>query len=493
MEKRFASLRVALVMGLALLAAAYTVKAQAASGVALVLQDAVALRAAARDSAPAQAQLWRGEALEIRGERLDYWQVYDYRRERGGYVRKTQLLRTGNTPADAAELLAGLRLLRHQPGAEALGLGLAAAYVQAASAEMLTGAGGAEALDALGSLAERLADRASQSQGQGQVLSRSAEAALAGHLDVAARYGLRFNSVEREGSQQLCFEGEAFRRVLALPAATPEQRARAALALSRPDCLNPLALPRERERLDGWRAELLDLVDAHSLPAHVRNRLLMRRAGVWSSLAFARARRGDAGAPAAAQRALAEFAGIQPAELAEDDGAAYNDAAMRSNAVRWAALPAAAPVAGLTVSSSAEGETCVVFKDERRCSWGLVWPASASLNREGTALALAVQPLDGWTELWLFRKTRDGWKIEVLPPAAASPALGYAEFAGWVPGGQQLLVAREVRAEGRYKRSYELVNLDSLNTERQAGDPALLGAFQRWQDPGWKRLSLSLR
>eukprot|EP01136_Pigoraptor_vietnamica_P009625 Opistho-1_new@46363 len=94
MEKRFASLRVALVMGLALLAAAYTVKAQAASGVALVLQDAVALRAAARDSAPAQAQLWRGEALEIRGERLDYWQVYDYRRERGGYVRKTQLLRT---------------------------------------------------------------------------------------------------------------------------------------------------------------------------------------------------------------------------------------------------------------------------------------------------------------------------------------------------------------------------------------------------------------
>jgi hypothetical protein len=28
---------------------------------------------------------------------------------------------------------------------------------------------------------------------------------------------------------------------------------------------------------------------------------------------------------------------------------------------------------------------------------------------------------------------------------------------------------------------------------RQAGDPTLLGAFQRWQDPAWKRQTLSLR
>jgi hypothetical protein len=73
------------------------------------------------------------------------------------------------------------------------------------------------------------------------------------------------------------------------------------------------------------------------------------------------------------------------------------------------------------------------------------------------------------------------------------PQIGYAECAGWVPGGQQVLVAREARGEGRNKRSFELVRLDSLATERQSGDPGTLGAFQRWQDPAWKRASPSLR
>ncbi|HLO93755.1 MAG TPA: hypothetical protein VK195_05510, partial [Burkholderiaceae bacterium] len=66
--------------------------APAHAATALVLQDQTALRAAARDAAPSQAALWRGEAVEIRGERLDYYQVYDYRRERGGFVRKGQVL-----------------------------------------------------------------------------------------------------------------------------------------------------------------------------------------------------------------------------------------------------------------------------------------------------------------------------------------------------------------------------------------------------------------
>jgi hypothetical protein len=122
-----------------------------------------------------------------------------------------------------------------------------------------------------------------------------------------------------------------------------------------------------------------------------------------------------------------------------------------------------------------------------------VWAASASTNREGTAVALAVQPMEGWRELWVLRKTEGGWLADVLPPAAATPETGVAEWAGWVPGGQQMLVAREARGQGRYRKSFEVVRLEGLTTERVTGDVAALPLFQRWQDPAWKRQTLSLR
>ena len=149
------------------------------------------------------------------------------------------------------------------------------------------------------------------------------------------------------------------------------------------------------------------------------------------------------------------------------------------------------------------GETCALLVDAkhdeknplaRRCTYAIVWAGSASLNREGTALALAVQPLEAWRELWLFRKeARGGWGISVLPPATTNPDLGYAEFAGWVPGGKQVLVAREARGEGKYKKSFEVLKLASLTAERQASEAAMLGAFNRWQDAGWKGASVSVR
>ena len=75
----------------------------------------------------------------------------------------------------------------------------------------------------------------------------------------------------------------------------------------------------------------------------------------------------------------------------------------------------------------------------------------------------------------------------------AAPELGYAEFAGWVPGGKQMLVVREARGEGRLKRSFEVVRLDTLATERQASEPSVLAPFQRWQDAAWKQETVSLR
>ena len=58
----------------------------AAPAIAIVTQDQVPMRSGPRDSAKPHAVLWQGEAVEIRGERMDYLQVYDYRRERGGFA-----------------------------------------------------------------------------------------------------------------------------------------------------------------------------------------------------------------------------------------------------------------------------------------------------------------------------------------------------------------------------------------------------------------------
>jgi len=235
----------------------------------------------------------------------------------------------------------------------------------------------------------------------------------------------------------------------------------------------------------------------------------MRRAGVWSSIAYQRARQGEA-ADTAAARALNDLAAVNKAELPEADASAYTDAAMRVSASRWAALPivketdvAITGARPMVITAPGQpGETCVSLIDARndakkplvrRCTYGIVWTTSATLNREATALALAVQPTGTWRELWVFRRDADGWSVSVLPPASTNPDVGYAEFAGWVPGGKQMLVAREARGEGKYVRSFELVRLDTLAAERQVGEPGMLSVFQRWQDPNWKRATLSLR
>ncbi len=476
--------------------------AAASPDTAIVIRDRTSLRAAPRASAQQHALLWQGELLEIRGERLDYLQVYDYKRERAGFVHASHVRRIKLTAEEAPDLLAIVRFLRDTPGAEALGIGLAAAYIHAATPEMLRNEPGIEALEAFGTFADRLARRASS----GMARNRTVEATLSAHLDVASRYGVNFLNHERAGRMQICYDGDAFRRVLGMPS-TPEQRARAALALTRHECVPPDLGPLARNGYDEWRADMLDRVDTSALPGYLMNRVQMRRASVWASLAYQRARMGES-ADAAAIRAITELAGINKSELAEGDLAAYNDAAMRVNASRWAAVPAvpaAKPKRVRIVTAAGEpGETCVSLVDAKssdaekplvtRCTYGIVWANSATANREGTALALAVQPLDTWREMWLFRREADGWwTVSVLSPAAIAPDVGYAEFAGWVPGGRQMLVAREARGEGKYRRNFEVMRLDTLAVARQAGDPGVLGAFQRWQDPSWKEQTLSVR
>ena len=486
---------------------------------ALVTQDAVPLRSGAKSGGAPLALLTQGELLELRGERLDYLQVYDPARERGGYVRANAVRALTLAPAEAPELLALVRFLRDRAGSESLGLGLAAAYLKAAPAGTIN----AEAFDAMGTMAERLAWRANVAAANAaNVPVRPGEPAVAAQLEVAADLGVHFTSLERDGRVWLCYDGEAFSHVLALQP-TPEQSGRAALALTRHDCIPDMTPPLQRWQIDRARADLLARVPVAGLPPYVRNRIRMRQAGVWAALAFEDSRRlaveagaSPAGLPAvgasdvlvAGSEALEALAGVDKGELADDDQSTYAEAAMRVGASRWAAEPALVPAAtGLHIATQPgqPGETCVLLLDgkhgadrplARRCTFGTVWTASARANAGSTALTLAVQPLDTWRELWMFRATPDGWTLQVLPPSTEATGVGYVEFAGWVPGTGEVLAAREVRDPlhgNRPARTYELLDGRTLATEKSADAPGSLKAFYRFQDPGWKRVTVSLR
>lgn len=459
---------------------------------AIVTGDGTALRAQARHSAATQAVLWQGENLEVRGRALDYLQVYDHRIERAGFVRADRVRIVPMRPDDAPQLLAVVRFLRDMPGDEALGIAYTAAYLKAAPGNTID----AEPFDALGVMAGRLARRASTNH------DKSLAQALSGQLEVVAGYGVAIHSIARADGERLCYDGDAFRRVMALDA-TAMQKATAALALTAPDCVDPALPPVQRTALDSWRAGLLDRVPRAGLPRYVQNRLHMREASVWSAIAFERTRSGQP-AQQAASRSIDELAAVDTRALVDSDRAAYNDAAIRVGASRWAAQPLLAAAAGLHIATVAgrPGETCIQLLDRRhgakaplvqRCTYGTVWASSARANSGGTALTLAVQPMTSWRELWLFHVVGKQWVIDVLPPADDDPGLGYIEFAGWVPGDRLMLVAREARVNGRFVHRFEILDMASLATTRGADKPSSLSWFYRYQDAIWRSQTVSLR
>ena len=121
--------------------------------IALCADDPAVLRNAPRDDAPAQATLWRGDWLEVRGETAGFLRVYDHRRERPGYVRPASVRVYRLEAASTAELAAIVRFLRDGAGNESLGIGYAALALRAAPAGMDT----SEILASIGTMAERLA------------------------------------------------------------------------------------------------------------------------------------------------------------------------------------------------------------------------------------------------------------------------------------------------------------------------------------------------
>lgn len=463
-----------------------------AASLAIVVLDHTSLRASPRSNAAELTALWQGDVLEVRGERSGYLKVYDYRRERGGFIKSEAVRPVELTESAAPELLAVVRFLRDSPGSEALGISYAAAYLKAAPARALT----AEPFDAIARMAERLADEAS---GSARHL-----AGFAAHLEVVGQFGIRMRNIERNGRMQLCYDGELFRRVLVSAGATSEQRAHAVLSLTRSECIDPDLGPVPRAALDNERRELLEQITDQELSAMTSSRIHARRAGVWASIAYGQARRREL-PDAAAQRSLSELLAVQLNDLGNDRRAEYDDAVLRVSAIRWAAVrPSPQPGTLLLSAVSGEpGQTCVALEEAhprragplvRRCTYGIVWTASAQTIAQGAALALAVQPLEGWRELWLFHQKRGGaWTIDVLAPGADVPEEGYVEFAGYAPGPKRLLIAREVKDRGRFQRHFEELRLDDLALVRHASTPELLRDFGLWQDVAWRRDSLALR
>jgi hypothetical protein len=461
-----------------------------AATLAIVVQDHAALRSAPRASATEIARLWQGDVLEVRGEHAGYLKVYDYRRERGGYLRGDAARRVELSEAAAPDLLAVLRFLHESPGSEALGISYGAAYLKAVPPRAIT----AEPFDAIAQMAERLADQASGSANH--------LADFAPHLEVAEQFGVRMRNFEYDGRIRLCYDGELFHRVLTFPGAHPEERAHAILGLTRPDCIDPNLGPVPRAAVDTERSKLLEQVNAGELNAMTQSRLHARRAGVWASLAYAHDRRLEP-AGATAERALAELLAVHPDDLGDDRRPEYVDAVLRVSAIRWAgALPAPQPgPLILSATPGDPGQTCVALEDAhrpraapiiRRCTYGIVRMASIQAIPQGPALVLAVQPLESWRELWVFHERAGSWTIDVLSPGLENPEEGYVDFAGYAPGTRRLLIARELKDRGRFRRSFEELRLDDLALVRQAGSPELLRDFGRWQDVAWRRDTLAM-
>ena len=290
----------------------------AAAMLAIVTQNQVALRAAPRENAPQQAMLWQGEVLDLRDARGDYLLVYDLRHQREGYLRASQVRLTSLTPQEAPDLLAVVRFLRDTPGAEALGISYAAAYIKAVPARDLT----AEAFDALGSMADRLGRRASMPQ------LKSSQATISAHLEVVAQLGVTMRGYEHDGAVQICYDGDVFRRVMGMSSADPAELARAALGLSRHECVDPNLGPADRYQYDLWRAQILDRVPTAGLNPGLAARVLMRRAGVLASVAFWQSRRGI-NPQAAAEQSIEDLAAVNKSELDDEGFGEYTDAAVR--------------------------------------------------------------------------------------------------------------------------------------------------------------------
>ncbi|HEX3763690.1 MAG TPA: hypothetical protein VHW23_33565 [Kofleriaceae bacterium] len=457
---------------------------------AVIAGDHVVLRASPSRTSAQQAVLWRGDWLEVRGEQRDWLKVYDHRHERPGWVARPAARTVALDEAAAPALRAVVEFLRDAPGSESLGIAYAGLYMKVAP----RGGIDASLLVSLGTMADRLARRAS---------TEAADGHAAQQLEVAQSWGIGFASVERADGIRTCYDGAAFRQALALAPAGADLAA-AVLGLTDPAC-EPQALgATERRVRDEAALDLLGRVDPTRVPGPVGNRIRIRRAVLGARLAWALGRGGDPSAAKVADAAVSAFVRVDRPELADDDAADYEAAALEVAASRWAAAAPAPPRKGdptLTLTPGEPGETCVAIADAAakaaapapHCTHGQVWASSLRVAPDHTAAVLAIEPLPGWLEVWLFRRAAGTWTLDVLAPATEGPDLGYVELAGWSSDSARAVIVREARSAGALRRTYQVLKLDSLAVEHQSSRLADLGPGRAWLLPDWRGRTLALR
>ena len=471
--------------------------ALAAMTIGVITDDHTALRAAPSTRAPRQAVLHQGDWVEIRGQRRDFLKVYAHRHERPGYVRLSRLRQHTLTASEAPALRTIVLFLEGQRGSEALGIAYAALYLKVAPKSALD----APIFGALGTMAARLALRASQP------LKQARGIALARQLDVARHWGVRFASLSEGDRIQLCYTGDAFRRVLAL-GASPILHARAQLALSTTRC----EAQSEDSRLSVVRLRQLATLVADTskgeLPSYLANRRSLRRSLIEAKLAYHLARSGEARAAATASTAArSALLGVDRRELAEGDQQAYDQAALYVAVNGWArgVAPRARPKAKATLrielaKGERPGERCVLLLHKsaskpllRRCTFGIPWQNSVRIGPRSRVAAIAVQHLAGWLELWVLRRVGSDWSLTPVVPALTDPQLGYVELAGFAPGGRELLIAREAFVNGRLERRFAALRREGLSPRLETRSLRRFDTFRRWQSPEWISRTLALR
>jgi hypothetical protein len=485
---------------------------------AVIAGDHVVLRASPSRTAAQQAVLWRGDWLEVRGEQRGWLKVYDHRHERPGWVAGASARSVTLDDHAAPALRAVVEFLRDAPGSESLGIAYAGLYMKVAP----RGGIDASLLVSLGTMADRLAHRAS---------SEAADGHAAQQLEVAQSWGIGFASIERPDGIRTCYDGAAFRQALALAPSGPDL-ATAVLGLTDPACEPQTVGATERRARDEAALDLLGRVEPTQVPGPIGNRIRIRRAVLGARLAWALGRGGDPSAGKIADAAAAAFARVDRPELADDDVADYEASALEVAASRWAAAAPAPPRKGdpgLVLTPGGPGETCVVLAERTeaggggpagsagagggvprgtnaaggaparpdgapaRCTHGQVWASSFRVAPDHAAAVLAIEPLPGWLELWLFRRAAGGWTLDVLAPATEGPDLGYVELAGWSGDAARAVIVREAREAGAIHRTYQVIKLASLAVEHQSSRLADLGAGRAWLLPEWRGRTLALR